>query len=336
MTAAKQDGTKVSTLKRRRGSVLDYDPLTGDVPEGLKRGETFIHQNVRVTPAMAANMVAVNAPFNRPVAWAIVDEFAQEMINGEWNRPSPQGFAFSSAGELIDGQTRCYALIKAGKTRPDIYITVPVHHNYDPEIYDIMDRVRRRTAGHGLGSDGFSSGNNLAAVTTMLTRYKARYREDNPVEYPRWAKVKVSPYFIRAFCKADPEIDTCWKLSHALKAQGGMNRTAAAVGLYLLREATDYEPERLKVVSLFAHGVADPVGAHCRPDDPRNVLHRAFRKPRTNRHEYLGLFLKGWEYWITGKSVGVMLWNDGVTRMPDPLVPLDWSQVAPQWERTAA
>lgn len=345
MTAAVATAQPRSTAARRRqASVLDYVPLTGEPPENLQRGETFVHTNVRFTPSMAALCIAVNAPYNRGVSWTNVDEWAQEMLDGEWNDPVPQGVAFSNEGHLIDGQTRCYALVKAGKTNPDLVLTMPAWHNWDPKIYEKLDRVRRRNSTHALQSIGFVSATNIGAIITMLTKYRAMYAED-PITHENWRKIKLSPTFIKSFAKRErTELETCFGLSQPMYAKGGANRTAAATTIYLLREAasitslTDLAAIKLRteVVQHFIHGVSNPVAAMCRTDDPRNAAHQAFRKPHRERHEYLGLLLRAWEYWARGKAASGLVWTEGKSTMPDVYVPReqDWAGIQAKWVRS--
>lgn len=66
----------------------------------------------KITPAIAAGYLEMNKN-NRTIRRKVVDAYARGMANGEWV-VQHQGIAFDIDGNLVDGQHRLQAVIKAG------------------------------------------------------------------------------------------------------------------------------------------------------------------------------------------------------------------------------
>lgn len=323
-----------TAMDRRKNSALDYVPLTGPEPEGLKPGETFIHENVEITPELAEQFLAVNAPFNRSVNWTNINEMAAEMVAGEWSVKTPEGMAFSSAGELIDGQGRCNAVIKARRS-----IFVDVHHNYDPEVYKKLNRGRKRTTGHTVGSAGYANPNNLAAVVTMVERYRATVHDG--LDYRSWRTLKVSGEHIVEALRQQPDYVGCWPASLPLSKQAAMNRTAAAACLFLLREKANGDADALATINEFVSGVLDPMSAGLHRDDPRTALYRNIVNAKLRDHnkpasEQVGLFLRAWQMWCEGERTQAFSWQNGRSEMPEVHVPPSWTKPPTMWGTRSA
>ncbi len=314
-------------------SVLAYVPLTNDgmVPEWVTPGARFVHEDVHVDAALAELFLAVNAPFNRPVSWRRVEAWAQQMIKGKWDKPHPQGFVFSSDGELIDGQHRCHALIMAAKKRPDVHLTVPVHHNYPPDTYRRMDGGSKRQAGQMLS---VKNGRSIAAAISLVMKYQQMY-EDPPVTYTQWKRMDWTTIDDTVeFLDEYPDIVTSWKLTQELHTEAFVPRVPATAALFLIREAAGHDPDALAVVHEFVNGIAIP--HRCKENDPRQAYARnmtlAKVKPRLRKpSEALGLMLRAWEMFGTGERKQAIYWRHGVSEMPDVYVPPDWAEVLRKW-----
>lgn len=122
-----------------------------------------------VTPAMAEDWLRNNFR-NRPVSQDVVAAYARDMVNGVWI-PTHQGIAFNARDELIDGQHRLLAIVKAGKT-----IRMMVTYNLPCEIegsemttMDAVDRGRTRSVADQLKiQHGMPHGTVIAAITRTL------------------------------------------------------------------------------------------------------------------------------------------------------------------------
>lgn len=334
-TAIPRQGN-VKQLTSKSVATIDYVPLTGPVPDGHQRGQTFIHEHVRMTPALAEQFLAVNAPYNRPTSWSLINRWAEEMSRGEWDRESPEGMAFSTDGEMIDGQTRCEAIVKSGCSG----LIIPVHHNYDPAVYAVINSGRKRTTGHALHSAQFGNANHVGAAITLLTKYRAMF-DSPPVQYTDWRKIHLSSFRVVEIARETPDIVECLRLVGPLANRVKITRTVAATGLFLLREAAgtgkftirelgrdDKRGTRREraTVDEFMEAVRDPMGAGCTVVDPRYALHRNIVNAKLDKKfkshaEQLGLWLRAWEMWCKGEETKALSWHDGRSDMPKVYTP---------------
>lgn len=93
-----------------------------------------------VTPQQAEAWLAKNADFQRKLRDSVVDKYARDMINGQWQL-THQGIAFDAKGRLIDGQHRLAAVVKAG-----IPVKMLVVKDSPATAYDHLDLGYGRTA----------------------------------------------------------------------------------------------------------------------------------------------------------------------------------------------
>lgn len=114
---------------------------------------------VDVTPAQAKAFLTKNLKDNRKLRRTYIDYLADCILRGEW-KLTHQGIAISSAGELLDGQHRMHAIIKAGVAVP-MRVTVDV----EPDAFVAMDRGRVRSDGDVLKIDA-----RYVAVARMLAQ----------------------------------------------------------------------------------------------------------------------------------------------------------------------
>jgi hypothetical protein len=89
-------------------------------------------RNIDVTPELAFQWLERNS-HNRPISQAKVDFFTREMKAGRWQHSS-QGIAFDTAGLLIDGQHRLWAVIEANVT-----VRMLVCFNSPPKTRWVLD-----------------------------------------------------------------------------------------------------------------------------------------------------------------------------------------------------
>ena len=83
------------------------DPIRVNAPVPL-----IIDTTELITPDIAKAMLTKNAA-NRPINWKKVEEYADVMRRGEW-RLHAQGIMLDVDGQVLTGQKRLWAVIKAG------------------------------------------------------------------------------------------------------------------------------------------------------------------------------------------------------------------------------
>ncbi len=331
-TAVFKEADEETAAQRRAQSVLKYVPLTGPVPPDLQPGETFAHRDIILTPTLAQQCLDCNASFNRRESEIYTETWAKQMLAGEWDAPSPQPMVFSRDGELIDGQTRCKALVLAAKTNPDLKIPMTVEHNWDPAIFAKLDSGRKRTVGQMLNE---KNGHQHAANVSLCLKYLENENDYPSTAYVKWGKAtNPSTEGTRKFLDENPDMRTCLTLARPLKSEAHMSHSAATVAMFLIRRHALGNPLALKVVHEFFNGVVD--ARRCKDGDPRYALNRyadrvAFNGVKPKLSETLGMILKAWERWCLAEHTTRMLWEHGKAFMPPVYVPNDWAEVPRKW-----
>lgn len=129
-------------------------------------------QKAKITPDMAKFFLSKNNS-NRNISKLTLDLYSREMINGTWEKNSPNVLVFSSDGHLLDGQHRLYAVINSNKT---FEWNVFVHNKNSLEIspMDLMvDIGKKRTISDltGMNSWIVSPIRLLLSITKNNNRY---------------------------------------------------------------------------------------------------------------------------------------------------------------------
>jgi len=129
---------------------------------------------INVSPTQAYAWLEGNT-HNRPLDQAHVDRLARDMKAGRW-RLTHQGIAFDTAGLLIDGQHRLWAVIEA-----DVTVPMRVFFNEPPESRHVLDTGQRRNNLDVLRITG-----QVGQVNTLLlATLRAMFSSDAPRRRPR-------------------------------------------------------------------------------------------------------------------------------------------------------
>ena len=93
-----------------------------------------------ITPEMALDYLSHNRPNNRIIRNGTVEKYKRDMLNGRWNISTTDNkITFNEDGELIDGQHRLTAIVKAG-----IPVRMRVYRDVDNSAV-VFDRGATRT-----------------------------------------------------------------------------------------------------------------------------------------------------------------------------------------------
>lgn len=87
-----------------------------------------------VTPEVAAMWLTRNCSENRNLSRGRVEELARAILQGQW-RLTHQGIAFGENGDLIDGQHRLAAIVRAG-----VPVQILVTRGLPQSSFSVMDR----------------------------------------------------------------------------------------------------------------------------------------------------------------------------------------------------
>ena len=126
-------------------------------------------QLLEITPDLAAEFLGKNIDINRSARASKVAQFSRDMKAGKW-RLTHQAIAFDWNDQLIDGQHRLKAIVKAG-----IPIKLWVFKNLDPSSFTVIDSGCARSASDFLKRHGFKNTSTVAAGIRLAIRYKRRF-----------------------------------------------------------------------------------------------------------------------------------------------------------------
>lgn len=122
-------------------------------------------ETVILTPVLAELLLERN-PNNRNVREKAVVSYATDIKNGDWAF-NGESIKLSVEGLLNDGQHRCHAVIRAGRS-----IKTSIAFGLARETRMTVDQGAVRTAGNYLSMAGHSGSNHIAAIATMIWRYE--------------------------------------------------------------------------------------------------------------------------------------------------------------------
>lgn len=101
---------------------------------------------------------------NHKVSLQAVKKYAQDMANDKWSYTGDP-IAFTTTGDLIQGQHRLYAAIKANKS-----LTAAIATGLDKQAYEVLDQGKTRTIGDVFYSAGQPS--DVATITRLIWAWK--------------------------------------------------------------------------------------------------------------------------------------------------------------------
>ena len=122
---------------------------------------------VTMTPQWASQLLGQSAQKNRKFKRKHLERLTHTIQSGNWYITA-QGIALDSEDNILDGQHRLAAVVKAEKP-----IQIMLGRNLDPKIFNVVDTGATRTAGDVLDILGSSKGKTIAAA---LKNYQLYYQ----------------------------------------------------------------------------------------------------------------------------------------------------------------
>jgi hypothetical protein len=119
-----------------------------------------------ITPAYAKQLLSQN-PKNRNLSGSIVDRYALDMREGRW-QANGQPIIIDRNGNLLDGQHRCAAIIKAG-----VDMAILVVRNVEPGAFETIDTGKPRTLKDLLAIEGYTNAAEVAGAGRLTWNYAA-------------------------------------------------------------------------------------------------------------------------------------------------------------------
>lgn len=249
---------------------------------------------ITVTPELAAKLLELNV-HNRPLRNADVQEWMAKIASGEY-KPTHQGGAMDSKGNLQDGQHRLTAIAN-GNIAVQMWFSV----GQPPENFDILDTGRNRNYGDVLALSGeadvFALGSTVRLVHLFLGR-----------DYAQWSKGKITNHVVMEEFRKDPDgYRAALAMGRQITAGIPVTRTAAGAAFYVISRVNP----KGRVEEFFDGLISGAIGDR---RDPRLVLKRnveraARERERANAALHLALVIKTWNAWVEGEEIRVLSWR---------------------------
>lgn len=262
---------------------------------------------VLVTPETAARWLALNK-INRTVREKVVDIYARDMAEGRWELTGSP-IQFDKSGNLIDGQHRLYACIKA--QLPVMFVVV---RGLASSAQLVIDSGAKRTSADSLGFLGYSNGHLLAASVRL-----AILVEDGRI----WGDTQlqgVSTGEITAWLDEHPDFERIVSIVASFRQSIEAPPSVLVVAYWLLDKVDPKDAAR------FFHGLATLEGLTAGSPITAVVSRlREIRKQRTSmsggvRRDLIGMLIRAWNAWRAGNTMrSIPLTSRTTGKFPRPL-----------------
>lgn len=306
---------EVGSISALESLILEMESRTGDLPDWLNEVDTWIgyidregallllDRNVKPQKGVPGT--------NRPQIRAAIPEIAKDILGGNWIF-NHQGIAFNVKGELVDGQHRLEAFLKATETDPELTIPIMITWNLPLESDEKIDIARRRIPGTFLAKDGNMSANRLATAVKWLHLYDNN-NFDTPLNRVHWTQ-SLDVTTLRAALKRHPLAPEGILIGGQLQAL--ITPSAGGAGWVIARERyTD------TLVAEFVEGVK--TGANLDAGDPRLAMrnwaiNRKDRGARAIAYLHLAYFIKAFNAFRRNENVDTLTYKPTVEKFPRP------------------
>jgi hypothetical protein len=245
----------------------------------------------RVTPEMASRLLGT-MDHNRKMRRATVERFAREMIAGRWQL-NGEPIILDKAGKLKDGQHRLNAIVAA---------KVPVHllvvRGIEEAAMATIDTGSSRSYGDVITLRGGSS---VGATMAAIARWWWLYENTEYVT----AKTALAHQEMDLIVAQHSNIE-----NSALRAHRSKFKRFCPVSVLGFVYSYLCEKQDADLAELFFTDMEK--GANLDEDDPIFVLRRRLLEmERRDAREILALVIKGYNEWIDGTRLQVLVWRSG-------------------------
>lgn len=283
-------------------------------PEFLVRRGNYL---TLVTPELAQEWLAERNTNNRKMKSEAITRYAREMANGRWD-PDASDIKFSRTGELLDGQNRLMACVRAGVPFPTLIRT-----GLKVDTKTRVDVGIKRTVSDTFMLERIPYANNVAAGIQLRLRYEEGESSGSTVGNTAAFRraIKLGPDESLMYLREHPSHQEVGPLADQLyKAGPGVTRTIYFAFLGMAGEKDKADAERFAKEILGADWTqGSPTMAWIRylatlAGSPRTGTLLMVRNA-SERH-LLGL-VRCWNAWRMSEPLDRIVVKD-----TDPVVPL--------------
>lgn len=249
-------------------------------------------QELIITPSVAQDFLARNTT-NRPLRQGLVSTYAADMLKGNWQH-NGETIKTSVTGNLLDGQHRLHAIIKA-----NIPVKMLVVTSLPEDSFRTIDTGMRRTAGQILGL----SGKHNAAIQASIGRWLVFLESKGTANICRTA---VTTQQIFDTLERHP-LAAHFASRHSEK--GIRSLLASATGAVMVLAAEKYGQD---VVDSFLDQFS--LGESLKKGDPvyelrERMIQNASRVAKLTTASIVAITIKAMRAYAAQKTIGLLRWS---------------------------
>jgi hypothetical protein len=256
---------------------------------------------VKITPQLAKEWLEQNVNFRDPLP-SKIQQYANDMIKG-WDE-NGETIKFNERDELVDGQNRLLACVKADKPFTSVVV-------YGVKSDINVDMGKKRTLNEWLKHHGIET-----YATDVAASLRAIYRIRNGRVGPEGKDNIATNNQLVALLKANPKIkDSVVAIQPVKRLLNG----AIASSLHFTFSAIDAE-----MTEKYFKALQSPDGLD--GDDPvyqlrEKLIENKVAKYKLSDRQKCALAIIAWNYWRKGSSVKNLRWVEaGPTKQDFPVI----------------
>lgn len=257
---------------------------------------TSFTRTVKITPDLAKEWLKRNT-HNRRLNQDEVELLAGAMKRGEWMDNGDPFARFDADGNILDGQHRLHALIKANFTWQGYIVD-----GLAPEVQRVIDIGQPRTFAQELGLDGYVNPNQLAAVALGVFRWEngdwnAKTRKATRIQLRNLVELNEAP------------LQDAVRAAHRLNNKLRVAPTSAALAYWLFAQIDQEDADDF--FDRLTNGTVEP-------SHPIGLLRerliewmRARHGDKPSRQMILAYFIKAWNFYRNGEHPAYLVFRPG-------------------------
>lgn len=255
---------------------------------------------VEITPEEAAALLELNVEGNRDLREPAVDRLVADIEAGTY-LPSGSTIGISESGQLIDGQHRLTACVRADKP-----IRAIVVRGLPDESYVVTDKGTRRSFADTLKYMGETSWTVLATLTARMVAWDAGDTSGESYAGRRFTESERLAYFTENRDELRATITAC----PTIPAMVGIRGSVAHLVLALTRRV---DPD--EAVEFMRQVATGNTPSHTIASTREQLLRDYARPHGDRRSDYwrIGLLLRTWNAWRDGDEKKIVF-NPGGAR----------------------
>lgn len=255
-----------------------------------------VKYEIRDIAADNARSILEGNTHNRNVRNRVIDKYATDMTNGDWDGENGQSIVISDDGRVVDGQHRLWAIVQSETTQRMLVVTgVAMTSQLN------IDAQAKRKFSDTLHLNGESSAMTLAAIVRRVALWKTGIR--------RSGNFTPSNSQLIATLDEHPELREC--AAEAEKLRRRIKVTGSAAGLcYWLFSQIDYDD--CAYFFLLLRGEHDGLDrGHPARTLVDTINNQQSGKMRMSEVHMLAFIIKSWNAYRDGKKLGLLRFTPG-------------------------